>query len=81
METTPRHAVELQPAFAFHCEECGAEGFVRAIVPELSKEDEQAIREEHGMEPWEAGCVTMLPATVKCKECGTEFDTKCYGDD
>jgi len=72
--------IELRPAWAWDCPECGVEMFSRAIVPEFSEEDLVELREEHGVESWETGHFTMAPNRVKCTECGREFDASVFGD-
>jgi len=67
--------VELHPAFVWDCDECGRENFVRAVVAEMSEEEEAEAKEYFGYEPWEDGEFLRSPKTVQCEFCGAEFDT------
>jgi hypothetical protein len=67
--------VVLRLAYSWDCEECGRESFVRGIVPEMSADDIAALREEHGVEAWEAGDFLMMPDEVECAFCGARFAT------
>lgn len=67
--------VELRTAYAFDCEECGTENFVRATVHEFSPEETDELREEHGVEG-ETGDWVSVPETVTCRKCGCEFRTQ-----
>jgi hypothetical protein len=72
--------IVLRPAYVWDCPECGREVFVRGIVPEMADEDLVALREEHGIEPWEEGDFVMLPETVVCPECSASFETMHFKD-
>lgn len=72
--------VELRPAYAWDCEECGRQNFANGICPDLSEEDVQELRDDHGIQPWEVGTWQMMPTVVKCEHCGSEFKTLHYGD-
>ena len=67
--------IELRPAYAWDCEECGREQFSRCIVPELNAEEIEELKQEHGIERWELGEFQMMPTTVNCKDCGAVFDS------
>lgn len=73
--------IELKPAFMWDCEECGRENFARAIVPEMSEAERQELRDEHGIEPDELGEMLVMPEFVTCTSCGTEFQSKHWGED
>lgn len=77
----PKSHVELLPAFLWICPECGAENFERTIVAELSAEQMQELRDEHGVEPWEEGEFLTNPQNVVCKDCSKEFGTVNFGED
>lgn len=70
--------VELRPAFAWDCPECGREYFARAIVAEFSEEQMTELREDHGVEPWETGDFLVKPDTVTCTHCQVEFATRDF---
>ncbi len=70
--------VELRPAYVWDCPECGLEHFIRCLVPELSDEDYQELREDHGLGPCDTGIFIAMPESVKCKECGLTFKTEQY---
>lgn len=73
--------VELRPAFAWDCPECGVEQFHRGVVPEMSPEDEQEAREALGMESWEEGQLMTAPDSVTCSNCGQTFEAFDFGED
>lgn len=73
--------VELRPAFAWDCPECGVETLIRAIVPEFSPEDLHELRDEHGVEPWNAGHFVEMPKHVVCPSCKRTFATQAFGDE
>lgn len=73
--------IEVHPAYVFDCDECGAENFVRAIVPEMSQEELDELRIEHGVQPWEAGQFTAFPNEVVCSKCGFRYATQHMCDD
>ncbi len=75
-----RPAVELRPAFVWDCPECGEELFVRGLVPEMSEEDLQELRDEQGVQPWELGDFVMMPENVQCRKCGASFCTLGFRD-
>lgn len=72
--------VELRPAYSWDCDECGAENFTRGLIPELSAEDLAELRDEHGVQPWEAGDFMAMPDTVKCHSCAGVFPTQHMKD-
>lgn len=72
---------ELRPAYAWDCDNCGIENFCRGIIPEMSQEDLNQLREEHGVQPWETGGFVMAPTTVTCKSCGSDYITTHYSDE
>ena len=67
--------VELRPAFAWDCPECGREQFARTIVAELSSEEIVQLKEQFGADPWESGYFLTRPNTVTCADCGHVFTT------
>lgn len=72
--------VELRPAYAWDCDECGVENFTRGLIPELSAEDLAELRDEHGVQPWDEGAFVAMPETVKCHACGAVFSTQHIKD-
>lgn len=68
--------VEMHPAFFWDCPECGTENFERAISPELSESELEALREDHGVNVWESGEFLMMPLKVTCKRCNKAFVTE-----
>ena len=73
--------VELQPAFSWTCPECGRENFHRGLVRELPPEEEQELRDEHGVQPWELGHFVTQPESVECTHCSHSFPTVDYSCD
>lgn len=65
--------VELRPAYEWTCEDCGRDNFVRAVVPSLSPEEIEEIREDHGIDDWQPGDWYTRPDSVTCEHCGAEF--------
>ena len=76
-----RPTVELRPAFAWDCPECGREQFARAVVPEFSPEDLEELRTDHGVQPWETGEFLLPPGEVTCPHCDTSFSTVAFNAD
>jgi hypothetical protein len=67
--------VELFQAFVWTCPECGIDQFERSIHVELSAEEMQELREDHGVEAWAPGQFVTAPHEVKCKHCEALFPT------
>jgi len=65
--------IELRPAFTWDCPECGREHFVRVRIPEFTQHEIAELREEHGVNEWEAGNFIAAPSSVTCKYCKFEF--------
>lgn len=68
-------STEIRQAFEWTCDNCGIDQFERAILAETDAETLAAMREEHGIQPWEQGNYLMAPAKVTCKQCGETFGT------
>ena len=77
--------VELHPAFVWDCPSCGREQFERSVVAELSPDELEELREQHGIQPWEAGRFHTKPTTVNCRSCGfsgsTADEDQCIQDE
>lgn len=67
---------ELHAAFAWDCDSCGRENFVRAVTVEMSQEDIEGMIAEHGGDPedWRTGHWESRPDEVTCQHCGTEYE-------
>jgi hypothetical protein len=76
----PGTKVELLPAYAWHCQDCGTENFCRGFSPELPEEEEREMKSKMGIEPWDQGELLMVPAKVTCKYCGRSFPTEDWRD-
>lgn len=74
------HSVVLRPAYAWDCPICGREHFARGVVPEMSPEDLEALREEYGVQPWEEGDFVESPDQVECPHCKASFCTVHFKD-
>lgn len=76
--------VELRPAFEWTCPECGRDRFERVIVPEMSEEDKEILREEIGCDEDDLDNFTDIfffpPDKVICRGCNIEFDTETFGE-
>jgi len=71
--------VELYPAHAWDCPECGAHQFEHGVVFEPSNEDRDFMVDEYGIDPLlEMGFWTTIPEEVACSECNKTFKTKYY---
>lgn len=69
-------SVTLRTAYAYDCEDCGRENFVRAVIAEMSPEDQAWLRTEHGVEECATGDFVMMPESVTCGFCGAVFEAK-----
>lgn len=76
--------VELVQAFVWTCDECGQDNFERAITLAPESIDPDDLPSTGGMDPEEVrewleeggqGVWVTAPTHVKCRHCGTEFDT------
>lgn len=72
--------VELRMAYEWTCPECGTDHFHRGLVPELDEEDQQQVKDQLGIEPWEEGLLMMAPEKVTCPDCKGEFVTENFGE-
>ena len=68
--------IQLRPAYAWDCESCGCANFENGLIPEMSDDDLAEMRDEHGIQPWEAGNFIEMPSAVTCPQCGAEFETE-----
>lgn len=73
--------IELRPAFAWDCGECGRENFERGIVMEQDAESLATLREEWGVPEDVSGDFVTTPKVVKCKYCSTEFKVAHFRED
>lgn len=69
--------VELNVAYVWDCDACGRENFVRAVVVEMTEEDQVEQCVQYGGEPadWETGQWMTRPEEVTCQHCGATFPT------
>lgn len=72
--------VELRPAYAWTCPECGRDNFEAAIVWEGSEEEEAELRDEHGIEETATGDWVRGPERVECPHCEADFATHHFGE-
>jgi len=72
--------VELRPAYVWDCPECGREVFIRGIVPEMASEEDEELRDEFGIQPYEEGDWVMMPKEVTCSHCKMKFPTLHFGE-
>ena len=72
--------VELRTAYAFDCDQCGRENFVRAVVHELSEDEKHEMAVEHGEFGQQQGQWVTIPPVVKCCFCGACFSTADFRD-
>lgn len=72
--------VEMRCAYEWTCPECGRDNFERAVMVEMSDEDNAYMKEEYGVEPEATGAWLTRPDEVECKYCGMEFETEDVGE-
>lgn len=72
--------IELRPAYAWTCDDCGALNFTEGIVVEADSDTMRELREDHGIQPWEDGDFIQMPETVKCRRCGEVYSTIHFRD-
>ncbi|WP_422932055.1 hypothetical protein [Singulisphaera sp. PoT] len=73
---TPRSAsVELHPAYAWSCDECGRDNYATAIVRQLGKDELDELIEQTGIEAIACGMIGH-PSRVRCVHCGCSFQTE-----
>ncbi len=70
--------IELRPAYAWDCPNCGREVFCRAMVLEMADEDQRQIREDFFGDPDDKGFFMSVPKKVKCGWCNTEYGVELY---
>lgn len=81
MYNVSEKSVELVPAFLWTCPECGVDKFERAIVVELSAEEMDELRQDHGVQPWETGNFLNSPKNVTCDMCKQTFATVDFNEE
>lgn len=69
--------VELRPAYAWDCDQCGRENFVNGIVITQTCLD-QGSCEDAGVDEDESGDWMLMPDRVMCSECRAEFETQHF---
>ena len=74
------HMVVLNPAYSWDCPDCGAENFVRGIIPEMSEIEYKVTKADLGIEPGDDGEIMLMPEEVTCCDCGGTFPTTHYGE-
>lgn len=69
-------SVMLRTAFEWTCDHCGIDNFSRSITLDeaiLSEEDRNYIRDDCGVTSYEEGEFVLMPETVICGHCKSEF--------
>jgi hypothetical protein len=77
----PQPKVELIPAFMWICPECGHDNFVRAIIPEMSDSDRQALAGELGLDSDSEHYPMFIPDEATCHTCGGQYETAEFGEE
>lgn len=72
--------VELRPAFVWYCDECGYENFDNGLIAEMSDAEKEELKEDGDIPEGQDGEWVMMPNTVTCKECGTEYESVHYSE-
>lgn len=78
-----RKRVELLHAFAWLCEECGSENFIRAAAVEMTDDAREAAYRHYNRldqwaelpNNWREFSVVDFPTIVNCVACKSEFGT------
>ena len=65
--------IDFWTAIEWICEECGTNNYSSMMAPELSKEDQQEIREGLDIEAGEKGELLWAPETVTYYSCKEQF--------
>ena len=73
--------VELRPAHAWDCPECGRENFARCIVASLPPDELAIAKERFGFSEEQEGCFLTKPDFVTCMWCHTMYETCDYERD
>lgn len=47
----------------------------------MSEDDESALKEEFGLQPWDMGNFMMMPEKVECPHCKEVFKTIHYSEE
>lgn len=68
----------MRPAYAWDCDDCGRENFLNGVVPEFSEDELKYLRNEQGVSAYDAGYFVQMPDTVRCKHCGSQFETEYF---
>lgn len=72
--------VKIKAVWKWHCPTCGHTNTPPYRVAELSAEEAEELRNEHGVQPWQTGDWVVAPTIVDCLSCGDEFDAEVVGD-
>lgn len=72
----PDAPVELHHGFFWICDSCGHENFVRASVPELTKDDIEFIKLSQNLQNVEGQTLFYSPTEVTCKKCEKTFKSE-----
>ena len=73
-----RRTAETSLAYAWTCDELGAENFERAVVYEFSAEERAELADRGAAGP---GNWVSHPERVTCPTCRAEFDAKHFSAD
>jgi hypothetical protein len=74
-------SVELRPAYVWTCDNCGRDQYETAVVYELSEEERQELKAEHGVDADAEGDFLACPVEVTCRACGALFDCRHFSDE
>jgi hypothetical protein len=72
MSQRKRDVAELRQAYAFDCDDCGTENFVRAVVVEMADDVRERMQEDLGVDGVTGDWVT-IPSSVTCACCGARY--------
>lgn len=72
--------IELRTAFAFDCDNCGKENFVRGVVHEFSKEEMDDLKDRFNIDRSILGDWISCPEIVECQYCNTKFISLNYNE-
>ncbi len=75
-------SVELRPAFAWDCPNCGRSYYANMVVPDIDPAERKRLNEQ-GIKDVEINALLVeradMPVKVKCNACGQGFRTHPYG--
>ena len=66
--------VELKPVWQWHCLQCETTQTHDYVIAELTDDEREQMKIDHGIYGAETGDFVMRPSVVWCEICGEQFD-------